>query len=154
MYGHPCLGRHSDEGLGVRGVLRADDQDDVARCGQVTHRLLTVGRRVAEVAPSGHPEGRLGEQSHAALVGGGERPETIVRVDKRHRGWRFCDDADRFVVAVVADVDDVESTIGHVANLMMHLGDERADGIDHDRRPVVGHLDDIGRRTVGGQHHR
>ena len=54
----------------------------------------------------------------------------------------------------VADVEDGVALAAAHLELVVHLGDERAHGVDHDATPGPGRFDDLGGRTVGAQHER
>ncbi len=170
---YALLAGHAYQGLRVGRVLGSHDQDDVGEGRQAAHRRLPVGGGVAEVAAAGsvqvgipapcvfedgfpleHAERRLGEECHPVGGGGGEGAEPFGGIYERDRLGGFGDGPDGFVVADVADVDDVVAPIGHELHLVMDLGDEGTDSVDHDRGVVCGIGDDLGRRSVGGEHHR
>src|SRR5207302_650760 len=62
--------------------------------------------------------------------------------------------ADRLVMAGVADVEDRVALPGPHPGLVVDLGDQRADGIDHEPALLPGGGHHIGRRAVGREHHR
>ena len=133
----------------VGRVGRADHDDLVASVGQLHQGGLPVGGREAQVAAAGcphvgepflHPngdtlpvavrQGGLGEQRHRLFrrlqpVDLRDRFDPIDRIGSDGHG------ADRLLVAVVADVDDPVALAGADLDLVVHLGDERAHGIDH-----------------------
>ena len=79
---------------------------------------------------------------------------TVLRIDEGDGLGCLGDGSHRFVVAGVADVDDVESAVGHALDLMVHFGDQRAHGVHQHRRPLSGPLCYLRGGTVGRQHHR
>ena len=165
--------RHTYQRLGVRRVLGSDDEDHRCVLGEAQDRRLSVRGRVAKVALPGGLEQRvalpgigedsfpfeqtergLGEQSDLVRVGGFECAKAVDGIDECRSFWRFGDRADRLVVPLVADVDDVVSAVGHAPHLVVDLGHERTHGVDRDRGPALGGRDDLGRRSVGGEHDR
>ena len=62
--------------------------------------------------------------------------------------------ADGLLVALVAHVDDPVSLPRAHTHLVVHLGDERAHGVDDVAAPRPRGFDDRRRRAVGGQHDR
>src|SRR3954452_14854271 len=59
-----------------------------------------------------------------------------------------------FLVAFVPDVHDAVPLAGAHLHLVVHLGDERADGVDDEAALGPGRLHDLGRRSVRRQHDR
>jgi hypothetical protein len=78
----------------------------------------------------------------------GDRLDPVDRIGRdRHR-------ADRLLVTLVADVDDPISLSGSDLDLVVDLGDERADRIHHVGTTAAGRLDHLRGGAVGGQHDR
>ena len=61
---------------------------------------------------------------------------------------------DRLLVALVADVEDGVALAGPHLELVVDLGHERADGVDHHPAVVPGGGHDLWRGAVGGEHQR
>ena len=161
-----------DEGPGVGAVGRADHDDGVAVADQVEQRPLAVGGGEAEVATARRPQGRpafvggiqdtgpvavaerrLGEDRHV-FAEVGECVDLGGGFDAVHGLGCHGDGAHRLLVALVAYVDDLEALAGTGLDLVVDLGDERADRIDRVAADVVCPPDDVGGRTVGGEHDR
>lgn len=62
--------------------------------------------------------------------------------------------ADRFLVAFVTDVDDLVALAGSDLDLVVDLGNERADGVDDIAPSGFCRGNDLGRRSMGAQHDR
>ena len=116
--------------------------------GDLGEGRLAVGRGEAQVAAPRHPEigeplarggehpgpvvmaeRGLGEQGDGA-VGVVERGDVVLGLDEVDGVGRDRHRADRLVVALVADVDDGVALAGPHLDLVVHLGDQRADGVD------------------------
>ena len=170
---HPALPGDPDERLCIRGVLRADHEDQIASLGKSLDGALTVGGGETEIGPACRPQIRvprggfiqhafpfveaesgLSQQGDTITTSCAEPAKAVGRIHERHRGGGLGDDSNRLIVALVADVDDVEALVGHALDLMVHLGDERADGIDRHRGSSVCRGDHLWRRAVSRQHHR
>jgi hypothetical protein len=99
-------------------------------------------------------EGRLCEQGDARFVARFEITQSCLRLNQGDSGRSLCNGADRFVMTLVADINDLVPAIGHSAYLMMDLGHERAHRVHDDAGPVGGRLDNLWCGTMSGQHHR
>jgi hypothetical protein len=62
--------------------------------------------------------------------------------------------ADRLLVAGVADVEDGVALAAADLELVVDLGHQRADGVDHHAALGPGRVDHLGRRSVGAEHER
>ena len=78
--------------------------------------------------------------------------EILLVLEEPHRLRRDGHCAHRLLVAGVTDVQDGEPLAAPHLELVVHLGHERADGVDDGAAPGPGRLDDLGRRAVGAQH--
>ena len=78
--------------------------------------------------------------------------EVLFALEQPHR--LRCDGhgANGLLVPGVAHVEDGVTLAAAHLELVVHLGDERADGVDHDTAAGPGGLDDLGGRAVGAQH--
>ena len=138
-------------------------------------RGLAVGGGEAQVAPVGHPEvgepapGRLHEASPLVVAQRGlgqqgdrgalglevaERVEVLLALEEAHRLGGDGHGAHGLLVAGVADVEDRVALPAADLELVVHLGDERADGVDDHAAPGPGGLDDLRGRAVGAEHER
>ena len=157
----------------VRRVRRADHDDRVAARRDRDERRLPVRRREAEVAAAGRPQlrepvarsrrARRPSRGATASSARAARPGRRSRAARRRRrpiSTRWIDvgrdghRADRLLVTLVADVHDVVALAGAHLHLVVHLGDERAHGVDDEAAGRPRGLDDLGRRAVRRQHER
>ena len=67
---------------------------------------------------------------HPGLVGDGHGARLVQPVDDHDAVSSLADRSHDFLVIVVAEQEDGASRIGVAANLLMHLGDQRAGGVD------------------------
>ena len=84
----------------------------------------------------------------------GERVDLVDRLDPVDGVGGDGHGADRLLVALVADVDDLVALAGPHLDLVVDLGDERAHGVDHEAAAGPGGGHDLGGRAVGRQHDR
>ena len=73
-------------------------------------------------------------------------------LEEPHRLGRDGHGAHRLLVAGVADVEDGVALAAPHLELVVHLGHERADGVDDDAALGPGRRDDLGSRAVGAEH--
>ena len=143
------------------------------RLGDLAERRLAVGGGEAEVAAARAPQRRGSARAVASARrpsrGGesvvwassatgwsevGQGGDVVDRLDPVDRVGGDGHRADRLLVALVADVDDLVALAGPDLHLVVDLGDERAHGVDHVAAAGPGRRDDLGRRAVGRQHDR
>ena len=135
-------------------------------------RRLPIGRGEAEVAAARSPD--VGEalaypngdtlpvamrqcglcEERDRLFELGQRIDLGSRFDSADRVGRDGHGADRFLVALVADVQDAVALAGANLDLVVHLGDQRTHRVDDEAAASLGRGDDIGCRTVRRQHDR
>ena len=132
-------------------------------------RLVVAKQR--SLRPGVHTSGKRSLHSHgnalpvAVRQGGlGEQCNRLVELGQRvHLGDRLdaadrvgCDRhrADGLLVTLVTDVEDAVALAGAHLHLVVDLGDERADGVDHERTALLGCGHHLGRRPMGRQHDR
>ncbi len=93
-------------------------------------------------------------QQGYGLVEVGERLDVVNRLDAVDgvRGDRH--GADRLLVALVADVDDLVALARSHLHLVVHLGHERAHRVDHEPTARPRRSDHFRSRAVSREHHR
>ena len=96
----------------------------------------------------------LGEQSDLGRVDRDVLAETGLRLDQSYRRWSLGHGPHRLVMALMADVDDVKAVAGHPLHLVVHLGDQRTDGVDDHRSPGRRPGHHFRCRAVRRKHHR
>ena len=138
----------------VRRVRRAHDDDQVGLRRDLLHRHLAVLRGVADVVarrvlqrrePLAQPAHRLhrlvdaerglGEPDHLVGVAHRHRVDRVRAVDELHVVGRLARRALDLLVARVADQQDVVVGGGEPDGLLVHLGDQRAGGVDRLQLP-------------------
>ena len=92
---------------------------------------------VEHVGPVAVAEGRLGQQGHG-LLHRGQGGDLLDRLDPVDGLGGHGHGPDRLLMALVADVDDAVPLAGAHLDLVVHLGDQRAHGIDHVGAPPDG----------------
>ena len=90
--------------------------------------------------------------SSASALEVGQRGDIVDRFDPVDRFGGDGHGADGLLVALVADVDDLVALAGSDLDLVVDLGDERADGVDDIAAPLAGLGHHRGGRTVRRQH--
>ena len=96
----------------------------------------------------------LGDERHPVGIGHLERVDVLLGLDQHDVVGRLAHRALDLLVAGVADQHDRVALGGELLGLDVHLGHQRAGGVDRlePARPGVGvHA---GRHAVGGEHHR
>lgn len=84
-------------------------------------------------------QGGLGQEGEVVGIGRGEGLDIGDRLDQRHRALRhLAEGADDFRVPGMADEDDVAAHLDQPLGLAMHLGDERAGGVEIFEAPAFG----------------
>ena len=171
----PRVGRDLGKRNGVRGIGGADHHHDVCSAGDGSQCSLSVGGRETQVAPIRHPEvgetcsrhlhqipplivaqGRLSEERHGCS-GRNRRSsafEIRFRLDEVHDIWRHCHRADGLFMSGMADIEDLVALPRPNLELMMHLGDQRADRINDDAPVLSSGLDHCRGRAMGAEHQR
>ena len=109
--------------------------------------------RSATAAQSRCEQRGLGEQGDR-LREGGQGVDLVDRLDPVDGVGRDRHRADRLLVALVADVDDLVALAGPHLHLVVDLGDERAHRVDDVAAAGPGRGHDLGGRAVGGEHDR
>ena len=161
------------ERLSVRAVLGADDEDERCLLCKLLHRGLSICRCIAEVAAPSRPQFRvcllslaghafplvetercLRQKRHFGSVASGEVLQTDPWVNQGHCVGCLRNCADRLIVTLVADIDDVVSFARHPLDLVVDLGDKRAHGVDHNGSPFGSRSHHFWSRAVGRQHER
>ena len=162
-----------DEALGVGRAAGAGDEDDVGLAGDLAHRRLAVGGRVADVLRGGPAQGReAGAQHLDDLVGLVDRERRLGQVgDALGVGGLDCAAASMSSTRRIASGASprVPSTSSwsawpmrkivrpsrrEPAGLDVHLADERAGGVDHLERPSRRLPPHRRRDAVGGEDDR
>ena len=141
--------RDLDEALRVRARLRADHEDERrALRDDLLDRVLPVLGRVADVVRA-RPLSSPKRRSSASTVGATSSSDSVVcvitatglpsvsssrgllgRLDHDRRVRPLAARADHLDVVGVADERDEVAAVGVAPRLGVHLGDERADGVD------------------------
>ena len=161
------------EADGVGGIGGAHHDDQVGLRGNLLDGHLAVGGGVADVVA-----GRILQRREALLQQpdrfhrfihaqrGLRKPDDLFRVPDRHfvHFVRAVDDLDvlggftggsfNFLVAVVADQEDVEVVLGKADSFPVHLGHQRAGGVNGAKATVLGRLHYRGRYAVGRKNHQ
>lgn len=157
---------------GVRGVGRADHHYRIASRGDLCERGLTIGRGKAQVAAARGPdvgesapgcvedvfpvavtEGGLSKKSDR-LLELGECLDVTNRFDSMHGIRCHRHRAHRFLVALVADVDDLVSLARTDLHLVMDLRHERAHRVNDVPSRCSGRCEHLGSRSVSAEHDR
>ena len=95
----------------------------------------------------------LRQPDHLVLVAHRHSVDGARTVDQLYVVGGFAGSADDLLVALVADQQDVVVVAGESLGLVVHLGDQRAGGVD-DPQPSLGGRRVHGRgHAVGGEHH-
>ena len=164
--------RHLDQPHRVRRVAGADHDHQLAFRRHRLDRDLAVLGRVADVVAGRILQLRealpqplhgfhrlvdgqrgLRQPDHLVLVAHGHVVDGVRPVHQLHVVRRLTGGADDLLVALVADQQDVVVVAGEPLRLVVHLGDERAGGVD-DLKLALGGAGVHGRRdAVGGEHH-
>ena len=153
------LAGHLDQPVRVRGVLRPDDEHQIAPRRQRLDRFLAVLARVADVVVAGtnhrreapaegldhldgvvDGKGRLREVGHLLRVRGGNRVDVVRPLDDHDLIGGLPRGALDLLVAGVADEEDRAATPGEALGLDVDLGHQRAGGIDNPQVPATGVL--------------
>jgi DNA recombination protein RmuC len=162
---------HLDESHRVGGVRRAHHDYQVALGRDRLDRGLPVLRGVADVVArrvdqlgeavleGGHRGDRLidgqrglGEPHDLGRVAHLDACHAIRPVDQVDARGRLAGRADDLLVPLVADQQDVVVAGGEPPRLVVHLGDERAGGVDGRQPPPHGLLANRRRDAVRGEH--
>ena len=145
------------QAIRVRAVLRAHDQDQVDFPSERAHRRLAVLRGVADVPGVGpddlreagsegcddvprivHAQRRLGDEGQPLRVARLNSRDVLDRADQvdaaRDPPHRALD----LGMTGVADQHHIEPVRGVALALLVHLGDQRAGGVDHAEPAVAG----------------
>ena len=80
----------------------------------------------------------LRQPDHLRLVADRHRVHRVGPVDQLHVLGRLSGGALDFLVALVADQQDVEVVAGEALGFLVHLGDQRAGGVDGAQVPLRG----------------
>src|SRR4051794_16941454 len=155
----------------VGGVRRPHHDDQIGVPGYLLHGDLAVLGGVADVVAGrveqrGDPrpqrahrrealvdrQRRLGQPGHPLGVAHLDVGAPCGAVDEVHVLGRLAGGADDLLVPLVADQQDVVVVAGEPPRLRVHLGDQRAGGIDRLEAPPVGLLVHDRRDTVGAEH--
>ena len=162
--GHALLGGDLAQAVGVRAVGGADDEDDVDIERQLARGVLAVLRRVADVLGIGADDGgealaqriddragvvdaerRLGDEGELGRVAHGEVGDFLGAGDEMDLAVDPPHGAFDLGMPGMADEDDLAPLIGIALPLAVHLGDQRAGGVDHRQvAPGGGVLDRAG----------
>ena len=94
----------------------------------------------------------LRQPHHLVLVAHGHVVDGVRAVHELDVVRRLAGGADDFLVALVADQQDVVVVAREALGLVVHLGDQRACGVDHLKPALGGRLVHGRRHTVGGEH--
>ena len=113
------------------GVPLAEGGDDPRGVVEAQRRLREVGQLIVGV------EGQVGH-----ITG---------RLDDGDRVGRFAHGAHDFIVPFVPDEQDVVPLLGVADRLHVHLGDQRAGGVDHAEVTPLRLAADLGADAVGGE---
>ena len=159
-----------DQAVGVRGVGRADHQDQVALARQLLHRDLAVGRRVTDVVGLAGDdrrelgpqrgdhlgglvdrERRLGDEGDLVGVGHLERLDLGDGFDQHDRLGRLAGRPFDLLVALVADHHDRVALGGETAGRDVDLRHQRAGRVDRPQAALGGVLVDRRSDAVGGE---
>ncbi len=134
-----------DGGLPVlRGVAdvvarRVDEpREALAQRGDRLHGLVDRQRR-------------LGEPHHLGRVTHADPGSALRAVDQPHPVRRLAGSADDLLVTLVADQQDVIAAGREAPGLVVHLGDERAGGVDGPQAALLGRLPHFGCDAVRGE---
>ena len=161
--------RRLDEAVRVRGVPRADDEEQVDLVEHLLDGPLAVGGRVADVLfprrsdlGEATPEGgddlaglvdrerRLRDVRELRVLRDVERLDLLDGLHEDGRLGRLAHRPDDLLVPFVADEDDRVALVRVPARLDVHLRHERADGVDDVVAELRGVLEDGRRDTVRG----
>ena len=171
--GRAGVAGHLDQPHGVRRVLRPDHDHQVAGRGDLFDDLLPVLRRVADVVArrTAHQRESLPQQVHRfqrlidAQRGLGQ-PDHLGRildldgcdvsaaVHDLDGVRRLAVGALHLLVPAVTDEHDVVALVGEPHRFLVHLGDQRAGGVDHPQVAVLRLGVDRWRHPVRGEHHQ
>ena len=176
---HPMSGpragfqRHLHEPYGVGGIRAPDDDDQVGVAGDLLDGELPVLSGVADVVAGRiHQQGKLGPQPVDGLQrlidteGGLAQPRHTGRIWQFEVGdlvgrFHHCDVVRRLarraldlLMTRVANEQNVQSLAGESLGLLVHLGDQRAGGVDHLETSQPRLRMDGWRNTVRGEDHR
>ena len=146
-----------DQAVRVRRVGRADHQHQLALAGQLLDRDLAVGGRVTDVvglrrgdvrealAQTGDDlpglvdrERRLGDEGDVVGIGELERVDVGDRLDQDDVLGRLAGGPLDLLVTLVADEHDRVPLLGELARLDVHLGHQRAGGVDRAQVALLG----------------
>src|SRR5215471_3276542 len=163
--------RDLDEADRVGGVRRADDDDHVGLARDDLDGGLPVLRGVADVVAWRVDQLReaftqrrdrlhglvnrqrgLGEPHHLGRVAHLDSGRALGAVDETDPIRVLSGGADDFLVALVADQQDVVVAGREAPGLVVHLGDERAGGVDGPQPAVFGRLPHLWRDAMRGEH--
>ena len=161
-----------DEPVRVRGVARADHEHEVALARHLADGHLAVGRGVTDVVglrardvrealaqPADdavglvHAEGRLRQVGDALGVVELERVDVLLGLDEDEVAGRLAHRALDLLVALVADQHDRVALGGELLRLDVHLGHERAGGVDRLQPARLGVRVHRRRDAVRGEDH-
>ena len=162
--------RDFDQTVGIRAVLRADDENEINVFGHLLDCFLAVLRGVADVVRSGSTNRRktLAKAGHNFLrvvqterglcekrqMLGVVHVERIHGLDGIHHEsavGRLPRCADNLLMVAVADQDDSALFAGKLEGLEMDFGDKGAGGVNDLERAVFGLVADGRRHAVGAE---
>ena len=83
-------------------------------------------------------ERRLGDISHGGIDGDGEALDIVFALDEMHLAFELAHGALDLGMAGMADQDDDAALVEITLTLMMDLGDERTDRIQHRQAAFLG----------------
>ena len=152
--------------------MEPNDQNRVALSDQFLDRVLAVLGRIADIVGLGrdhrretplerlhdlarvvHAERGLRNGGHPLRVGNLGHLGLLYAADQQHAAGRDAERALDLLVARVADQDHAAVLARIALDLEMHLGDQRAGGVDHAQTPVVRALPFAGRDAVRAEDH-
>ena len=169
--GRTGAGCDLDKAFRVRGIFRAHNKHDIALWCDMFHRVLAVGRRVADVLAARtvdlgeaelqdrndfcrviHRQGRLGGECQFGVFGRGYGASIFDRLDQSdvasldlaHRAFDLR-------MAGMSDQKDMFALRGVAPCLDMNLGHQWTGRIDGDHVAVVRFLDNGTGHPVGGK---
>ncbi|SIC06646.1 Uncharacterised protein [Mycobacteroides abscessus subsp. abscessus] len=156
----------------VRRVTRTDDNHQLAFRGHRLHRDLAVLGGVADVVTGRvlqrrkaltqalhrlhglvDAQRRLGQPNDLVLVTHRDVVHRVGAVDQLYVVGRLTGGADDFLMAFVADEQNVEVVTREALGFLVHLGDQRAGGVDGLQIAFGGLLVDRRRHPVGREDH-
>ena len=169
--GRSEIARDLGQAVGVRRVVRTDDEHDVGAARHLLDRILAVLGRVADVL-SGRPLDRgepfaeglddlvglvdrqrgLRQVGQVVGVGHLHRSRLLDGLDQDRPSGRLARGPDDLLVPGVPDQHDRPASVGEPPGLEVDLGDERAGGVQDRESSPLGVRVHLGSDAVSREH--